>query len=147
MATIFPNPEQFHCTVWLITRQIPAGQVSTYAQIAAMMPPPDGVESADYAKLGALWVGQAMNQTPDGQNIPWQRVVNSKGGSSLPGTMASRQMNLLQDEGIELNEKGGIDFDRYGWDGPDAAWCAANGLRPAKSLRKPGSDMTQLKLF
>ncbi len=142
-----PDPETFNQLVWQITRQIPQGQVSTYGQIASIIPPPDGVEPDDYKRLGAIWVGQALNQTPADQGIPWQRVINSKGGISLPGATADQQRQRLLAESIVFDNKGLVDLNRYVWDGPDADWLKERGLRKPQSLRKPGSDMQQLSLF
>jgi hypothetical protein len=33
------------------------------------------------------------------------------------------QHRLLEEEGIEFKESGKVDFERYGWNGPDPAWC------------------------
>lgn len=35
-----PDPEAYSRIVWDIVRQIPSGAVSTYGQIASMIPPP-----------------------------------------------------------------------------------------------------------
>ena len=71
------NPAVFNALVWEIVRQIPAGKVSTYGQIAAMILPPQGMTQHDYGAFGARWVGGAMAACPEG--IPWQRVINSQG--------------------------------------------------------------------
>ncbi|MFW5708984.1 MAG: MGMT family protein, partial [Chloroflexota bacterium] len=135
----------FNLTVYRITRQIPRGIVSTYGQIASMIPPPDGVNPDDYIRLSSVWVGQALNQTPDGQGIPWQRVINSQGGISLPGAAARQQRTLLEAEGVVFDTRDRVDFERYGWDGPGEAWLTANGLNSPRSLRRGGP--TQLSLF
>jgi methylated-DNA-protein-cysteine methyltransferase related protein len=143
-----PDPERFNPLVWEIVKQIPPGKVSTYGQIAAMMPPPEGVLPPDYDRLGARWVGQAMNATPPDQGIPWQRVINSRGMISLPeGTpSAQRQRHLLEAEGVGFDEKGRVDFDIVGWDGPDEGWLRERGLYPAPSLKK-SSGGGQMRLF
>jgi methylated-DNA-protein-cysteine methyltransferase-like protein len=137
-----PDPDVFNRIVWKIARQIPEGRVFTYGQIAAMIPPPDGVEPPDYERLGARWVGQAMNATPPDEGIPWQRVINSKGSISLPAgsAAAEQQRQLLLAEGVEFNDKGRIDFNVYGWDGPDAAWLRDNRLDAPPSMRTRASD-------
>ena len=134
-----PNPKQFQNTVWEITRQVPPGKVSTYGQIAGMIPPPGTLNLKDYEAFGARWVGGAMASCP--ADVPWQRVINSQGKIS-PRPGAEKQMELLKEEGIEFDDKGRIDFDRYGWNGPDPEWCRARGLFVPKALGKP-----QLSLF
>lgn len=138
-----PNPETYNLIVWTIASQIPAGEVSTYGQIASMIPPPDEIEPDDYKRLGAIWVGQAMNATPDGKGIPWQRVINSKGGISLPGAAAKQQSALLEEDGIKFDDKGLVDLSIYGWNGPADEWLQERGLIKPQPLRKP----RQLSLF
>ncbi|NJL93768.1 MAG: MGMT family protein [Anaerolineae bacterium] len=61
--------ETFYRTVWEIVRQVPPGQVTTYGQIASMIPCPPGVPEEAYRKLAPRWVGDAMNQVSAGDDI------------------------------------------------------------------------------
>lgn len=134
-----PNPRQFQEFVWEIARQIPPGTVSTYGQIAAMIPPPGKLNLKDYEAFGARWVGGALANCP--ADVPWQRVINSQGKISLrPG--AIQQKELLQSEGVAFDAKERVDFYQYGWNGPDPEWCRAHGFFVPKALGKP-----QLALF
>lgn len=147
-----PDPIQFNKTVWNIVRQIPSGIVSTYGHIASMIPPPSGVDEEDYARLGPVWVGKAMNAvSSDGSSdVPWQRVINSQGGISLPeGSRAAlEQRQRLENEGVKFERNGRVNLNSYGWDGPDADWLHENHLLTPRPLKKPGSDNPeQLKLF
>lgn len=146
-----PDPQAFYALVWEIVRQIPAGCVSTYGQIASMIPPPEGVEPPLYDRMGARWVGDAMRATPEGSDIPWQRVINSRGQISLPAGSAAADLQraLLEGEGIAFDEQGRADLLRYGWEGPPAAWLAEHGLLPPFSFRPPqdGEQGAQLNLF
>ena len=109
-----PNQAAYYAQVWDLVRQIPEGRVASYGQIAKMLPPPQGVEFDAYNAFGPRWVGGAMAACPD--DVPWQRVINSKGEiSQRPG--AQRQKQLLLEEGVVFNEKGRIDFKKYGWNG------------------------------
>lgn len=109
-----PNRILFDQQVWQIVRRIPAGKVASYGQIAAMIPPPGGMDPKSYLAFSPRWVGGAMANCPD--NVPWQRVVNSQGKISLrPG--AEKQRELLEDEGVEFDDRGRIDLKIYGWDG------------------------------
>lgn len=132
-----PNPETFNTLVWSIVKQIPAGQVATYGQIAKMIPPPEDVIPPDYARMGARWVGQAMNETPEGKGIPWQRVINSKGEVSLPkgSPGAMKQHVLLEDEGVKFSDKGRINLKVFGWNGPDKPWLDEHSLYPPPKFR------------
>lgn len=111
-----PNPKVFYAQVWDIARQIPRGRVASYGQIAKMLPPPDGVEIETYVAFGPLWVGGAMSACPE--DVPWQRVINSKGEiSERDGAGARRQRLLLEEEGVEFGERGRIFMKKYQWKG------------------------------
>lgn len=141
-----PDPETFYALVWEITRQIPAGRVSTYGQIASMIPPPEGVEPPQYARLSPRWVGSAMRATPSGEGIPWHRVINSQGKISLPRGSASaeEQRARLEMEGVTFSENDRVDFEIVGWDGPSQPWLDERGLLPPRSLKKkPPADKPQ----
>jgi methylated-DNA-protein-cysteine methyltransferase-like protein len=147
-----PDPTTFNAVVWNIVRQIPSGIVSTYGQIASMIPPPPEVESEDYDRYGAIWVGKAMNavSATDDKTIPWQRVINSQGGISLPeGSNAAAQQRIrLQAERVTFEKNGRVNLNTYGWDGPDEAWLREHRLLTPRPLKKPKSENPdQLKLF
>jgi methylated-DNA-protein-cysteine methyltransferase-like protein len=128
------DPKAFNTLVWEIVRQIPPGKVSTYGQIAAMIPPPGGITLRDYEAFGARWVGGAMAACPEG--APWQRVINAQGKISLrKGAEVQRQ--LLEAEGVEFDERERVSLNRYGWNGPSQEWLDAHGLLPPPSLGKP----------
>lgn len=122
-----PDLNSFQSTVWEIVRHVPPGKVTTYGQIAAMIPPPGTMNLKDYEAFGARWVGGAMAHCPN--DVPWQRVINSQGKIS-PRPGAETQKEILRIEGVYFNEKGKIDLDLYGWGGPDPEWCRARGLFP-----------------
>jgi methylated-DNA-protein-cysteine methyltransferase related protein len=112
-----PDPAAFNAAVWEIVRQIPPGKVATYGQIAALVPPPQGISLQDYRAFGARWVGGAMAACPE--SIPWQRVINSQGKISLrKGSGPEIQQQLLEDEGVEFDDRQRVDLARYGWSGP-----------------------------
>lgn len=127
-----PDPDYF-ATVWRIVRQIPRGKVSTYGQIASMIPPAEGTDPDQYRRLGARWVGTAMRTTPD-KPIPWQRVINSQGKISLPGASGIEQRHKLEAEGVTFDENGRVDLDTVGWDGPDDDWLDEQNLLPPNTL-------------
>jgi methylated-DNA-protein-cysteine methyltransferase related protein len=111
-----PNPQAFNTQVWEIVGKIPRGRVASYGQIAKMLPPPTGVDSETYLEFGALWVSGAVANCPD--DLPWQRVVNSKGEvSEKNGADAKRHKLLLEDEGVVFGVRGRIDMKKYGWNG------------------------------
>ncbi len=103
----------------LVVREIPLGRVATYGQIA-------WIAGAATPRMA----GYALGGLPADTDVPWQRVVNRKGGISPRGDpMATdRQRRLLAEEGIRFKPDGCIDLDRFGWDGPDPEWLEAHDL-------------------
>ncbi len=111
-----PNPQAFYTQVWNIIARIPRGKVASYGQIAKMLHPPAGVDEATFAEFGALWVSNAVAASPS--EVPWQRVVNSKGEiTERDGLEAKRHKLMLEDEGVPFNPRGRIDMRKYGWNG------------------------------
>lgn len=111
-----PNAQAFYTQVWDIVRKIPRGRVASYGQIAKMLPLPASVDGETYLEFGALWVSGAVASCPD--DVPWQRVVNSKGEiSEKNGADARRHKLLLEDEGVQFGVRGRIDMKKFGWSG------------------------------
>jgi methylated-DNA-protein-cysteine methyltransferase-like protein len=111
-----PNPQAFYIQVWDIVRKIPHGRVASYGQIAKMLPLPEGVNGETFLEFGALWVSNAVTASPN--DVPWQRVVNSKGEiTERDGLEAKRHRLLLEDEGVIFGVRGRIDMKKYGWSG------------------------------
>ena len=108
-----PDPIIFNNQVWEVVRRIPAGKVATYGQIARLLPPPEGVVTKSYLTLGPRWAGAAMARCPD--DVPWQRVINSKGEIS-PRPGAGEQRRLLEEEGVEFDQRGRVNLVLFGWD-------------------------------
>jgi methylated-DNA-protein-cysteine methyltransferase-like protein len=105
-----PEPADNYRKIYAVVKRIPAGRVATYGQVAAL---------AGLARH-ARQVGYALHALPDDTDLPWQRVINSKGEVSLraePGR-DGYQRHLLAEEGVELDERGRVDLARYLWD-PD----------------------------
>lgn len=92
--------------IYEVVKQIPRGKVATYGQIA---------ELAGLSGQARL-VGYALHALTQ-INIPWQRVVNSRGEISLQKgkTDKSLQQIILEAEGIEFLELGRLDLSKYLW--------------------------------
>ena len=119
--------------IYEVVRHIPHGRVATYGQVAMVVGPP----------LTARQVGEAMAALRDGYpgpSVPWQRVINAQGTVST----GRHQQQLLEHEGVVFNAKGYTDLRRFGWQGPDPAWAAANGFAPLTNI---GADAQQLEIF
>ena len=103
----------FFSQVHHVVRLIPPGRLATYGQIARLLGQP----------RAARTVGWALRSTPDGEEIPWQRVINARGtisfGARSPG--ADLQRALLEAEGVVFDEQGRVDLKVYGWVGLDPA--------------------------
>jgi alkylated DNA nucleotide flippase Atl1/3-methyladenine DNA glycosylase AlkD len=104
--------------IYAVIARIPSGRVATYGQVAAL---------AGLARH-ARQVGYALHALPDGSDLPWQRVINSKGEVSAraaggwlaegEGYREGYQRHLLEEEGVVFDSRGRIDLGRFGWD-PD----------------------------
>ncbi len=90
--------------IYEVARRIPEGRVATYGQIARLAGIPKGARQVGYA-MAALGRGTPR---PD---VPWHRVVNAKGESSIGG----EQITRLEAEGVVFGENGRIDLKVYGW--------------------------------
>jgi methylated-DNA-protein-cysteine methyltransferase-like protein len=100
--------------IYYVVKMIPSGKVATYGQIARIV-----------ERCTARMVGYAMSAlTDEHPNVPWQRVINSKGEVSQhgDGIGTTLQHELLAAEGVIFDARGKVDFDRYGWEGPDWNW-------------------------
>ncbi|TJY42780.1 MGMT family protein [Cohnella pontilimi] len=87
-----------------VIRDIPAGRVMTYGQIAACAGSP----------RGARQVVRILHAMSGKHGLPWHRVINAKGeiGLSEP-YYRELQIQGLEDEGVEVSSRGRIDLDRY----------------------------------
>lgn len=94
--------------IYAVIRKIPAGQVATYGQIAALAGMPGH----------ARQVGYALSALPDGSPVPWHRVVNARGEISLRshGSDADlRQRLRLEAEGVVFDAQGRIPLELFRW--------------------------------
>ncbi|GAB4571623.1 MAG: MGMT family protein [Anaerolineae bacterium] len=132
-----PDPGAFNPIVWQIVRLIPPGKVSSYGQIASMIPPPPGYDPLRYGHVRARWVGTAMRLLPPNSDIPWHRVINSRGTiSNLPQPGArEEQRQRLEAEGVIFDEDERVDLKQFGWEGPPEDWLQARGLYRPNRLR------------
>ena len=90
-----------------IIRLIPSGKVATYGQIAEIV-----------GGCTARMVGYAASSIPLDSDIPWQRVINYKGGISLrsSGSDELLQQKLLEAEGVKFDQSGRTDLEHYRWE-------------------------------
>ena len=81
----------------------------TYGQIARLL----------NDRYSPRLVGWAMHATPqDGRDIPWHRVINSRGMISTGRVILEQpelQRLLLEAEGVVFDERGRCDLAEYHW--------------------------------
>ncbi|SFW56617.1 methylated-DNA-protein-cysteine methyltransferase related protein [Sinomicrobium oceani] len=103
--------ENFFEKVYAVARKIPSGRVTSYGAIARYLG----------AARSARMVGWAMNACNGREDVPAHRVVNRKGVLTgkhhFEGTNLMQQ--LLENEGVEVEDNQIIDFDILFWDPSD----------------------------
>lgn len=100
--------------IYAVVRQIPAGKVATYGQVA---------ELANLSGQARL-VGYALYRVTHELEIPWHRVVNAKGEiSESPFRHGDDylQRTLLEQEGIQFSATGKINLRLARWQPEEAA--------------------------
>ena len=99
----------FYQKVYLTVSKIPYGKVATYGQIADLI----------YAYGRARQIGWALRRLNLPSNIPWHRVINSKGLITMRMSRNGTdwiQKDLLVNEGIKFNTKLKINLKKYLWE-------------------------------
>ncbi len=88
-------------------KKIPKGKIATYGQIAKLAGKPQGAR-------GVVWI---LHSSSASEDLPWHRVINSKGRISFPEMTENwvRQKSLLEREGIEFGDGGVVDLKKYQW--------------------------------
>lgn len=89
-----------------LIKQIPPGKVATYGQISFLA----GDDSS-----GAKKVARILHSCTEKENLPWHRIINSRGRISLTGEACKLQRELLESEGIIFDESGVVDFEIFLW--------------------------------
>ncbi|MFZ3579915.1 MGMT family protein [Virgibacillus sp. DJP39] len=85
----------FTANVISILKQIPAGRVMTYGQVATVAGSP----------RGARQVVRILHSMSRKHDLPWHRVINSKGQIAIKDVEgAFSQQWLLEQEGIKVND-------------------------------------------
>lgn len=112
--------------IYALVRRIPKGKVGTYGQVAKIV-----------GRCTARMVGYAMAALRGRKDVPWQRVVNFRGGISprASGDGSIRQRKLLEGEGIRFNSRGRLDLKKYRWNPKKSG----NGTRNWDPEREPAT--------
>lgn len=86
-------------------RRVPKGKVASYGQIAE-------VAGAKGAARQVVWTLHTAHK----YGLPWQRIINAQGKIAMKTDMSYiRQRDALLKEGIEFDEYGRVDMERFGW--------------------------------
>jgi methylated-DNA-protein-cysteine methyltransferase-like protein len=86
-----------------LVNTIPRGRVATYGQLSELID----------RRLTPVGVGWALSGC--GDQIPWHRVINSKGTVSTKGPSAQLQRELLEAEGVPFRPDGSVDLAICQW--------------------------------
>jgi methylated-DNA-protein-cysteine methyltransferase-like protein len=96
--------EAFTLRVIEIIKNIPAGRVMTYGQIAALAGSP----------RAARQVVRVLHSLSDKYKLPWHRVINSKGHIAIKDYEGhALQKMFLASEGVCIIENEFIDLKKY----------------------------------
>jgi len=89
-----------------VISNIPSGKVLTYGGVAELAGNP----------RAARQVSWALKSLAGKYNLPWHRVINSKGGISLPSRRGKElQKELLESEGVVFNASGTVELEVFLW--------------------------------
>jgi methylated-DNA-protein-cysteine methyltransferase-like protein len=96
---------------YAVVRRIPRGRIATYAQVALLAGAPRAARQVGYA-LAALRGAR--------HRVPWQRVLGKRSSrwaaiSILDPVGAAAQRDLLQREGVAVDDAGRVSLERFGW--------------------------------
>ncbi len=87
-----------------IIRNIPEGKVLTYGRAAALAGKP----------RGARQISRFLHSMSEKHDLPWHRIINSKGKISLKQSHGYElQKALLESEGIKFSKSDTIDLKLY----------------------------------
>jgi methylated-DNA-protein-cysteine methyltransferase related protein len=89
-----------------IILDIPKGKVMTYGQIAKIAGSP----------RAARQVVRILHSLSEKNQLPWHRVLNSKGCIGLTGEQGQLQRRMLEEEGIAFQQNGSVPLIECGYE-------------------------------
>jgi methylated-DNA-protein-cysteine methyltransferase related protein len=93
--------------IYEVTRQIPAGRVTSYGAIARFLGSPN------YSRMVGRAMGECGKANPP---VPYYRVVNSTGHLTGDPSAGRRRRELLESEGVEVKDDKIQNFKKVFWD-------------------------------
>ena len=98
--------KSFYQRVIDIIKSIPEGKIATYGQIAKYAGNPRAARQVAYI----------LHSSSEKDNLPWHRVINSKGSISLkPRHGYELQKQMLEKEGVVFGKNNCIDLYHFLW--------------------------------
>ncbi|HUK65306.1 MAG TPA: MGMT family protein [Anaeromyxobacteraceae bacterium] len=96
---------------YAVVRRIPRGRVATYSFVALLAGRPRAARQVGFA-LSALHGSR--------HRVPWQRVLGKRSRrvariAILDPMGAAAQRDLLEREGVEVDARGFVSLERFGW--------------------------------
>ncbi len=102
--------QNFKARVLDLVGRIPSGRVMTYGQLALLAGTPGAAR-----QVGFILSGLASPQGA-GRDLPWQRVINARGGVSTDKLgFGEVQRSLLEREGVAFGPDGRCELERWQW--------------------------------
>lgn len=117
----------FYDYVYRVVRLIPAGKVTTYGRVAAILGHPRAARA----------VGYALHNLPEGSAVPWHRVINFRGMISGRCEIHRPEIQrlLLEAEGVVFDRQGKVDLARFLWKGPPPQEAKRYRYHPLPEMR------------
>ena len=89
-------------------KKIPPARVCTYGGIAALAGNPSG----------ARQVVRILNSMSRAHDLPWHRIINSRGRIAIKDADGfALQKSLLEQESVAVSAQGDVDLSNYLWRG------------------------------
>ncbi|KAH6712811.1 6-O-methylguanine DNA methyltransferase [Leptodontidium sp. 2 PMI_412] len=135
--------ESFFYAVYRAIQEIPHGKVTSYGHIAKLIGTPQRPR-----QVGVCLKHLSSDPTSrfHNGNVPWQRVINSKGIISPRGhpSGATNQAQVLRGEGVTVNTGSlgelMIDLGEFGWFPRQLPSEVAAGLPPLDDSEDEGEE-------
>jgi methylated-DNA-protein-cysteine methyltransferase-like protein len=132
---MLPHVETLYQAIYAIIRRIPRGRVATYGQVAEMA----GLPRGGRVSAAALKVSRPEH------HLPWHRVIGKR--SRTVGRIAIQdpiggavQRELLEREGVVVDERGSVALGSYGWNPKPTIVKASRGrAAPPRPPPRSGS--------
>lgn len=104
--------------IYAMVCRIPYGRVASYGLISRLV--------FGHTR-GARTVGWALASLPEDEveRVPWWRVINAQGriSNTRADHGAEEQRRRLEAEGVQFDERGYVDWERFGWEpDPSLLW-------------------------